>query len=165
MLFRSGDATQISGSITSTTAEDRAITLVYTMPLAGRGWHWLAGPRKRELAEGARDYVAGIRTAGGAHGLMSRYPLAAVAKEEDGRAIALDMTRPALFRTGYSAGTGELYIAYDLALTKDKPSADFAFWLFPFKGEEGFRGAVQGMYAHCADQFQQIGRASCGERV
>ena len=52
------------------------------------------------------------------------YPLGAVARpgdgETDGLALGIDMARPAFYRIGYNAGTGELLIAYDLGLTPEK---------------------------------------------
>ena len=42
------------------------------------------------------------------------------------------MARPAFYRIGYSAGTGELWIAYDLGLAPEKPEAHLRFCRFDF---------------------------------
>ena len=44
-----GTATRVDVKLTDTTGKDRAVTLLYTMPVTGDGWQWLAGPR-REVA-------------------------------------------------------------------------------------------------------------------
>jgi hypothetical protein len=60
-------------------------------------------------------------------------------------AIGLDMSHPAVFRTGYHAGLKTLFIAYDFALVKDSDrfpgSADFRFVLYRFPANGGFRAA------------------------
>ena len=151
---RQGDATFLSGRLTDTTGRDRAVTLVYTVPAGGKGWRWLAGPRREEPAEPTRDYVNATWFKAGATRQLSRYPLAAVARQDEGKAVCLDMGRAAYFRVGYSAGAGELYIAYDFGLTPEKKSADFRFCVFPFDAAWGFRGAVARMYELFPDQFR-----------
>jgi len=148
------DARFLDARLTETTGKDRAVTLVYTVPAAGAGWRWLAGPRREEAAEPARDYVNATWFQAGATGQLSRYPLAAVARGKDGLAVCLDMDRAAYFRVGYSAGAGELYIAYDLGLVPEKKSAEFRFAVFPFDATWGFRGAVARMYELFPDQFR-----------
>jgi hypothetical protein len=64
------------------------------------------------------------------------------------------MGRPAFFRVGFSAGLGELYIAYDLGLAKEKAAAEFSFCRFPFDGAEGFRGATVSFYTLFPEYFR-----------
>ncbi|MBE3068760.1 MAG: hypothetical protein IMZ66_00830, partial [Planctomycetes bacterium] len=100
------------------------------------------------------EYVAALRAGSvGASGLLSRWPLAAVARGPKGTAIALDMDRPAFFRVGYSAGAGVLYIAYDLGLTKEKPAAEVSFVHFAFAPAWGLRGALERLYAIFPQHF------------
>ncbi len=135
--------------LTDTTGKDRAITLVYTMPVDGDGWRWLADPRREEPAQSPREYRLT-----GSGGRISMYPLAAVAKGNAGRAIMLDMAMPACFRVGFSAASRELYIAYDLGLTPEKTAADLRFCTMSFDATWGFRGAVEAMYAIFPDYFR-----------
>ncbi len=139
--------TFISAHLTNTTGKDRAITLVYTLALPNANYLWLPGPRSSEPAQSPRDYHAL------SSGRLSRYPLAAVASPDIGHAIILDMLQPAVFRVGFSAATSELYIAYDLALTTEKPSANIRFATTTFTPASGFRAAVAAMYDAFPDYF------------
>lgn len=143
----------ISGAVRDTTGQDRAITLVYTMPAAGDGWRWCGSPRREEPVSPSREYHFTARTAAGT-GRLSRYPFAAIANDQRGQAIALDMDKPAVFRVGYSAGTRELYIAYDLGLAAEEPSASFSFCVYDFAPADGFRGALARYYALYPEHFR-----------
>ncbi len=134
--------------------EDRVLTLMYTLAVGAGNWNWLAGPRRQEHAGDRRDYVMASRISAGSIGLLSTYPLAAVNQGSQGKAIALDMGRPAIYRVGYNGGTGELYIAFDVALTREQRKAALAFCTFTFEGSLGFRGAVAGLYENYPECFR-----------
>jgi len=147
--------TAVTGRLLNETGKDRAVTLVYAAPVGGGGWRWLAGPREDRPAAPPMEYVDTLRAGSvGANGRLSRYPLAAVARGREGQALALDMAKPAFFRAGYSAGAGCLYVACDLALTREKPSAEVSLRHFMFDGRQGFRGAVAGLYERFPDHFR-----------
>ena len=149
-----GGGTFWNARLTDTTGKDRAVTLVYTWPVEGDGWRWLGGIRQEAPAVGPSEYasVTGFSDVGS--GRLSSYPLAAVAKGKTGRAIAIDMGQPAFFRVGYSAGRRELYVAYDLALVPERPTAAVRFTTFDFDGTWGFRGAVAELYRLFPDYFR-----------
>jgi hypothetical protein len=150
-----GGATFITAHLEDTTGKDRAVTLVYAIPLKGAQWQWLAGPRTTLATEGSRDYQNVVRVGSvGSSGQLGRYPFAALARGKEGQAIGIDLSQPAFFRTGYSVGTNLLYIAYDLALTPEKKSADVRLATWTFAGSDGFRGAVARMYELFPDQFR-----------
>jgi hypothetical protein len=151
---QAGAATIYTGRLVGAAGKDRAVTLLYTLPVPGGGWRWLAGPRQDVPAESPNDYAAVSRFGATGTGRLSLYPLAAVSKAGRGQAISIDMARPAFFRVGFAAGTGELYIAYDLALSAEKDSAEFAFSTFSFDGSAGFRGAVARLYEVYPEQFR-----------
>jgi len=146
------DPGRISAGITDTTGKDRAITLVYSVPVKGEGLTLLADPRRSEPVRTGREYVTALSTRAGV-GRMSRYPLAAVAAGGRGWALALDMGRPAVYRVGYNAPAGELFIAFDLALTREKPSAQIAARRFSFDAAWGFRQALAELYAAWPEYF------------
>jgi hypothetical protein len=149
-----GQATFFAVTLTDTTGRDRAVTLLYTAAVSGEGWRWLANPRQELAAEAPEEYAAVSRFPATGTGRLSRYPLAAVAKGNEGRAVALDMSRPAFFRVGFAAGSRELYLACDLGLAPEKNSADVAFCTFPFDAAWGFRGAVARLYELFPDCFR-----------
>ncbi len=145
----------LAATLSDTTKRDRAVTLYYTVPLAASGARWLADPRREVAVKPPQEYLTALRAGSvGANGLMSRYPLAAVARGDQGTAICLDMAFPAFYRVGYSAGAELLYIAFDIALTKGKPTAVVRFVTFGFDARWGFRAAVARMYEIFPEYFK-----------
>ncbi|MEW6750126.1 MAG: hypothetical protein AB1505_04015 [Candidatus Latescibacterota bacterium] len=132
--------TFVDARLRDTTGGDRAVTLVYALPVPG-ATHWLADPRTATPLESGRQYGEASSCRAGM-GRLSRYPLAAVAGPGGGTAMGIDMAHPAVFRVGYSAATGELYVAWDLGLTPEQPEAHVRCCWFPFAPEWGFRAAL-----------------------
>ena len=64
------------------------------------------------------------------------------------------MDRPAFFRIGYNAGTGELFLAYDIGLTPEKPTAHVVFCRFDFEPQWGFRAALARYYEVFPEAFR-----------
>jgi len=123
----------IDATVTDTSGEDRAFTLVYTLPASGV-----------PCAETAlRQTYQGV-----GNGRMSRYPFAAAG----GRALGIDMGKPAFFRVG--CATGELYAAFDIALTPEKPSAQVRLCKFDFDPKWGFRAALAKYYELFPEYFR-----------
>ncbi len=148
-----GEVTFYTGSLTDTTGKDRAVTLVFAAPISGDGWRWLTDSRQDSAASQYENAIV-ARFGESGTGRLSIYPFAAVAKDDQGQAIGIDMGKPAFFRVGYAAGSGELYIAYDLGLAKEKQSAEFSFCIFPFSGAWGFRSAVAKFYEVFPEYFR-----------
>ncbi|MBN2474220.1 MAG: hypothetical protein JXB62_06415 [Pirellulales bacterium] len=147
-------ATFFDVTLSDTTGADRAVTLLYAVPVAGEELQWLHDPRRSLAVQPRREYVNAGRFRTGANGQLSRYPLGAVADAERGVALGLDMARPAFFRIGYNAGTGELYLAFDLGLAPEKPQARLRFCRYEFDPAWGFRGALAGYYELFSDAFR-----------
>ena len=149
-----GKAVVIDATLTGVTGEDRAVTLAYALPLQGTGWRWLAGPRREDETRAPREHAVTTRIGGGGNARLSRWPFAAVARDDAGWAIGIDMDRPAFYRLGYAAGTRELYVVYDLGLAKEKPTADIRLCLFPFDPAWGFRSALREYHTLSPDHFR-----------
>jgi len=143
----------VDATLVDTTGNDRAVTLVYAIPVSSDSLRWLHDPRNERIVEPSREYTnaAGFRVAGGR---LSRYPLGAVADENRGTALGIDMARPAFYRVGYNAGTGELFVAYDIGLTPEKPTARVRFCHYTFDAEWGFRAALGRYYEAFPDAFR-----------
>ena len=90
----------------------------------------------------------------GGCGRLSRYPLAAVGDGGRGTALGIDMSQPALFRVAYNNGTRELYLAYDIGLTAEKPEAKVRFCRFSFDPAWGFRAALARYYELFPEAFR-----------
>jgi hypothetical protein len=65
------------------------------------------------------------------------------------------MAHPACFRLGYNSGTGELWLAYDLGLAPEKPTARVRFCRFDFDPAWGFRSALAAYYRLFPDAFER----------
>jgi hypothetical protein len=142
-------------TLTDMTGKDRAVTLVFTLPMEGQGWRWLGDMRRSTPAESPKEYLAAARFGEVGQGRLSRYPFAAVERGDVGQGIAIDMGCPAFFRVGFNAGSGELYIAYDLALTPERPAAELRFFTFKYMPLWwGMRGPVGWLYEIYPEYFR-----------
>ncbi|MCP4258398.1 MAG: hypothetical protein GY774_13000 [Planctomycetes bacterium] len=141
-------------TISDKTGKDRAVTLIYAVPIPTGQCYWLQNPRQSIMVEPAREYLNANGFSTGATGQLSRYPFAAVAADDQSFALGIDMARPAFFRAGYNSGTGELYLAYDIGLAPEKPTAHLRFCKFNFNPEWGFRAALSQYYEIFSDHFR-----------
>ncbi len=155
----------IQGQVTSTSLKDRAITLLFALPLNVTGWRWGDDIRQSRLVDGSGEFVNVVNVGCGATGTMSLYPLAAVYGDKQGLALGLDMGQPAQYRLGYHAGTRQLYIAYDFGLVQDTEqfpgAASFRFVIFRFDPEWGFRAAFD-EYARIFPDYFRVRSAEQG---
>ena len=129
-------------TLKETTGRDRAVTLVYTIPIDGNGpITWWSDPRISETLgpkSGQRRSTSGYRAGCGA---LARWPFGAVSAPE-GKAVGYDPDAPVFFRTGVHASLRVLYIAFDVGFAPEHPAAHFRFLTFPFRAQDGFRGAL-----------------------
>ncbi|MCX7826910.1 MAG: hypothetical protein N2689_15335, partial [Verrucomicrobiae bacterium] len=151
---RRAGAAIVEAMLSDTTGRDRAVTLYYSLPVRGDGWRWLIDPRSETNAVAAAEYRNASSFHVGANGALSRYPFGALARDKEGRAIGLDAGWPAFYRCAFNAGTRELFIAFDLGLAPEKPSARVRLVTYGFDGRLGFRGALQRYYEIFPDYFR-----------
>lgn len=141
------DYIAVEGSVADTRGRDRAITLVFALPLDALGWRWGDDVRHSRVIRGEGEFSRMVSIKCGATGTMSLYPLAAVSGQQEGVALAIDMDRPAQYRLGYHAGAKQLFIAYDFSLVPETErfprAADFRFVLYRFEPAWGFRAAFE----------------------
>ncbi|MHB0957440.1 MAG: hypothetical protein ACYC0X_25455 [Pirellulaceae bacterium] len=150
-----GNAEFFDVTLSDTSGHDRAITLLYTLPVAATGLQWLVDPRRSQPVEAGQEYAQTTHfSAVGSNGRLSLYPLGAVASATVGQALGIDMERPAFYRIGYNAATGELFLAYDVGLTPEQPAAHVRFCRFTFDPQQAFRGALARYYDLFPDAFR-----------
>ena len=160
------DHLAVSGKVADTRHEDRAITLVFALPLDAAGWQWADDLRRARRIGGTGEFIHQVAVRCGATGTMSLYPLGAVFNDQCGLALALDMARPAQYRLAYHAGPRQLLIAYDFGLASEDAdrgargpaarrggAAEFRFVLYRFESRWGFRAAFQKFMAIFPDYF------------
>ncbi len=165
---RQAGATIIQTDLADTTGKDRAVTLVYSLPVGAppsdgsasteagtpTGWQWLVNPRSVTNAVAPGEYMNATRFNAGANGRLSLYPFAAIARGNEGLLIGMDAGWPAFYRCGFNAATRELFIAFDLGLAPEKPVARVRLVTAKFDGRLGFRGALQRYYEIFPDEFR-----------
>jgi len=141
-----GQITQVT--LVNSDAQDRCLTLVYAITVSPEGLVWCEHPRLSIPVEPNMEYLLTTSMPDvGSNGRLSLYPFAAVAGEQQGGiGVGIDLKTPAFFRTGYNSGTSELYVAVDLALTRESPMARINFVRLSFDPQHAFRGALDAYY-------------------
>jgi dienelactone hydrolase len=152
---KAGDATFFDVTISDTSGKDRAVTLIYAVPLSAQQGRWFHDPSQTREVEPGREYLNAGRSAAGSNGRLSRYPFAAVADVQQAVALGIDMAQPAFFRAGYNAGTEELFLAYDVGLAPEKPTAHLRFCKFSFDPKGEFRAALAKYYDLFPEDFRR----------
>ncbi|MEI7945267.1 MAG: hypothetical protein WCJ02_01160 [bacterium] len=144
---RGSGVTYYDVTLTETTGRDRAVTLAYTLPLKAEGLTWFHHPRREMALTGTKSEVMDTtRHDVGANSRLSRYPFGAVATAGKGVAIGIDPATPLFYRVGCQPQTRELFLACDIGLAPEKPTASFRFCVFEFDAALGFRGALAQYY-------------------
>jgi len=153
------NAITISGQLQDQSGRDRAVSLVYAIPLDAIGWQWGDDISHSRTIVTGKEYSNNVSIGVGANGKMSRYPLAALWHGDQGIAICLDMNQAAQFRVAYNATLKFLYIVYDIGMTQEMPRAPFQFDIYSFDGNWGYRAAVAKMYTLFPNLFEVRGAA------
>ncbi len=141
----------IEGQIKSTRTHDRAVLLLFALPVELEAWRWGDDIRRERTITGRGEYMNVNAVPCGTVGGLSVYPLAAVHDDATGLAVGLDMAQPAQYRLVAHAGTKQLFIAFDFALVAETErfpgAAPFRFVVFHFDAAGGFRAAWE-KYMH-----------------
>lgn len=157
-LLTRADHIVVEGTVTDTTGKDRAVLLLFALPIDARGWIWGDDIRRQRIIEGRGEFANVTAVGCGTTGTLSLYPLAAIHDDQTGIALGLDMGQAAQFRLVYHAGTRQFFIAYDFGLvadTREFPgAAKFRFVLYRFDPAWGFRAAYQKYTEIFPDDFR-----------
>ncbi len=136
----SDDTTTYRVKVEDTTGHDRAVTLVYAVPLPAGDIVYEQDPRTSVSLAPTASQRSDAGGMGCGAGGLNRWPFGAVTVDGMGYALGIDTAHPAYFRTTVHPRTRLLFIAFDLGLAPEKRTAEFAFRRFNFTG--GFRGAL-----------------------
>ena len=139
------------------TGKDRALTFYYIMPLReDKHLQWCGSFRgSTDISSSRSESMSVNRTGIGANGLLSKYPFAAIIDNGvESSAIGLDPSTPLVYRLGCQPATREFFLACDIGLTPEKPSAHFRFVRFTFPAEDGLRGAFNRYYQIFPEAFE-----------
>jgi len=151
---RAAGVTFYDVSLQELTGQDRAVTLVYSLPQPPGPLVWFHDPRQTNALDGCLVEVMNTtRRQVGANGQLSRYPFGAVAAGGKGCAVGIDTATPLYFRVGCQPWTRELFLSCDIGFAPEKQTADFRFCVFDFNSDDGFRGALARYYELYPDAF------------
>ena len=89
---------RVKGRVVDLEKRDRAITLLFALPVDADGWSWSDDMRRSRRIGGEAEYADLVRLPCGIGGGISRYPLAALSNDKIGLALGLDMAHPAQYR-------------------------------------------------------------------
>ncbi len=149
---------RISGAVTDVTAVDRAITLMFALPVNAVGWRWHDDVRRsRAIERDGGEYINTVEVQTGEGGVMSLYPVGSIGDGERSIAIGLDMDVAGQCRISYDASARRLAIAYDLGLAAETDrfphAAPFSFVIYRADGEWAFREVMAKFYRLFPDHF------------
>jgi len=137
----------VQGRLTSTQSLDRAVMLLFALPVDAGGWQWGDDIQRRRTVSGNSEFLNADFADAGSMSSLSRYPVGAIYNSKAGLAVSLDMGAPALCRLVYHPGTRQFFIAYDFGLVPETANfpkaADFRFVIYRFDPQWGFRAAWQ----------------------
>ncbi|MBM3472059.1 MAG: hypothetical protein FJX75_02145 [Armatimonadetes bacterium] len=142
-------AIRLSGTLRDTTGKDRAVTLLFALPVDARGATWGAGLRGGRAIAGG-EYSSPVSMGTGATGTLAQYPFSCVCTKEWGLGLGVDPAKPSQYRLAYNADTEQYFAAFDFGLVPDTqyaPSAaSFGLVIYAVDPAWGFRSAVQRYY-------------------
>ena len=92
----------IQGRIKNLRQGDRAVLLLFALPVDASGWRWGDDIRRQRTIQGSAEFTAVTSVGCGTTGAMSLYPLSVVENGNLGLSLALDMAFPAVLPAGLS---------------------------------------------------------------
>ena len=150
-----GAARLLDITLSDKTGSDRAVTLLWAMPLPDGELTWFDTPRTRHDLTAARTERSTTKTAPCGRGQYSPWPLIAVAAGTNGCALGVDPQLPGFFRLAVNPELRLVTVAYDIALTPERPTARVGFVAFPFTARDGLRGALES-YQRLFPEFNEV---------
>lgn len=149
---------ELQGKIQDKRGVDRALQVMYNLPVNAEGWRWGDYIRGSREINGSTHYenvyeIGDVRT-------QSTYPFASIDNNTHGMSIAVPMDVPRIYRKGYDLSDG-YSIQYDFGLSNQtlKIGPGFAnFTLALYKTDEpewGFRAVVKKYYEMYPQFFEK----------
>lgn len=122
---------------------DKTFTFYWTKEISGEKIDFLPDMDETTATTAPKDYFQVCTWRVGANGLASKAPFAAIST---GDAVGFVPRCPVFGRVGYNAVFKRLYVAFDVALTPERPEADLTFISFQFDAGNGYRSALKAYY-------------------
>lgn len=140
---------ELQGEVQDMRGEDRAVQVMFNVPVNAEGWRWGDYIRGSRVINGSTHYenvykIGDVRT-------QSTYPFASIDNNTHGMSIAVPMDVPRIYRKGYDLFNG-YSIQYDFGLSNQTLKigagrANFTFVVYKTDEPEwGFRSVVKKYY-------------------
>ena len=113
------DHIRVDGLVSSTRAEDRALSFYFVLPFRASGGRWYDDVRTERAIEPNTRYQHTTYVGAGTNQQMSPYPLSCVATPDRALCLGIPMDEPRLFRLGYDSAWHEHYLAFDFGLASE----------------------------------------------
>jgi len=135
---------QVSVACADPERADRALRLIWRLPIAAVGWRWAADPLDEATIDPGYTYQDGVGFAGHPTG---RYPLESIASDAGALALATPLDPPTL--QGFRCDDAGFATGIDLALSSAAPEVPgrFSFVIYRHDPAWGFRAALERYYA------------------
>jgi len=144
------DHIRVDGLVSSTRAEDRALSFYFVLPFRASGGRWYDDVRTERAIEPNTRYQHTTYVGAGTNQQMSPYPLSCVATPDRALCLGIPMDEPRLFRLGYDSAWHEHYLAFDFGLASEPKRfpnrATFSFLIYQSDPTWGFRAALKEYY-------------------
>lgn len=154
-LERGDGAIHARGRIRDVTGNDRAVQIVFRLPVYAEGWTWGDGLEDGRTIVPDQTYLIPKEIGRDTNRYISKWPYASIYGDRVGLCLANRMGRPAVYRHFYD---GDLAIQYDFGLTSDThrsaSTASFAFDLYRHDPEWGLRSAAKRYFTEFAAGFE-----------
>ncbi|MGQ9730672.1 MAG: hypothetical protein ACUVX8_05295, partial [Candidatus Zipacnadales bacterium] len=151
------EALRLSGRLRDLRSEDRAVTLLFALPVNARGGEWGRNIRGGRRIEETGEYAETVAMGTGATGTMAQYPFSCIYRDGWGLGLGIDLNRPCQYRLAYNADLQQYFAAFDFALVPDTeafPSAaPFSLVLYAVDPAWGFRSAAERYYRIFPESF------------
>ncbi len=140
------DCVLVSGEVRDTRGADRAVDVLFTLPVEAQGWRW------HDDILSATDLTADTGV------VTSDYPLAAITRQDGatGLGLALDPKLPVDFRLGFDPARHRFYLRVKLGLSPDhklRGRAPFSFLIAAVDPAWGMRDLLAHWYRHYSEAF------------
>jgi hypothetical protein len=151
-------AIEVKGFVHDRSAQDRAITVRFALPVAAAGGTWWQDLLNHETI--ANGVYANLHNTGvGATGNTSAFPWGAISSAAGELCLGVPMDRFVVHRIAYDGQAESFALDFDFGpspLTKAFPSrADFSFVIYAADPRWGFRSATSAYYALFPDAFRR----------
>jgi hypothetical protein len=158
-MIRPADVWKSSCLVSDLAGQDRAVTLIFSLPVPEGQWVWWDDPQRRREVRGEKVFLNTVEKAGGMHDAASLYPLAVISNELRSICVAVPVDEPRMVRFVMDPVRRELRAEFDLGLSdvpeKFKSRADASVMVWEGLKRWAFREGLARYYQLFPKAFER----------